>query len=544
MYRELPVIYNYEALEYDRKSRSDDPTLTLEEVLERHARILDDYATKHLGGPIPEENKFKEVGSSETIDERPEMLRLLKAVESPAIKAVLVVDPQRLSRGDLEDAGRLIKILRYTNTLVITPMKTYDLRDDYDRDAFERELKKGNEYLEYFKMIQRRGKLDSVKEGNYVGSVAPYGYSRTTVKIGKKICPTLVEKKDEADIVRLIFKWYCEDNIGVTAICRRLEELGAKTKTGKSIWKPSIIFDMLDNVHYIGCVRWNWRKVVKTIENQEVKKLRPKGVVDEYLVYEGRHDAIISKEMFEKAKEIRGKRHRTKTDTTLKNPLSGLMYCKCGSKIGHNTYVKDGKEYAPPKLVCNNQVHCRTGSADFAEVMEYICESLRDCIEDFEVRVEAKQDDSLKLHKNLISNLERKLKELEATELEQWKAQTNPDPSVRMPQAIFQQLNEELLKEKDEIKKALCKAYESMPEPIDYKEKIMKFTDALNALEDPSISAAIKNEYLKEIIERIDYDRPPLIRITKKNAHLYNTTTSKGMKFHAEPCEIRIKLKS
>ena len=206
----MPKFYNYEVLEYDRKSRSDDPLLSVEEVLERHGKILEEYALKHLDGPIPEENKYKEVGSSETIDDRPEMLRLLKAVESPAVKAVMVVDVQRLSRGDLEDAGRLIKILRYTNTYVITPHKIYDLRDEYDRDAFERELKRGNEYLEYFKKIQRRGKLASVKEGNYVGSVAPYGFVREPIKDGNKIeCWTLKEKKDEADIVRLIFHWSC-----------------------------------------------------------------------------------------------------------------------------------------------------------------------------------------------------------------------------------------------------------------------------------------------------------------------------------------------
>ena len=154
MYREYPTFHWYEVLKYGRKSRSDDPLLSLEEVLEKHDKILREYAENHLGGPIPEENSYKEVKSSESIDERPEMLRLLKAIESPAIKAILVVEVQRLSRGDLEDAGRLIKLLRYTNTYVITPMKIYDLRDEYDRDAFERELKRGNEYLEYYKKIQ------------------------------------------------------------------------------------------------------------------------------------------------------------------------------------------------------------------------------------------------------------------------------------------------------------------------------------------------------------------------------------------------------
>lgn len=86
--------------------------------------------------------------------------------------------------------------------------------------------------------------------------------------------------------------------------------------------------------------------------------------------------------------------------------------------------------------------------------------------------------------------------------------------------------------------------YGSMPKPVDYKDKILKFTDALNALEDPNISTKIKNQYLKNIIERIEYERSPLVRINKQNAEKYGTETSKGMKFHAEPYRITIKIKS
>lgn len=140
-----------EILEYLRKSRSDDPTLSVDEVLSRHREILKNWEERNLDGFVPEENIYREVVSGETLDGRPEILRILKRIEDPRIKAILVVDVQRLSRGDLEDCGRLIKLLRYTKTHVITPQKTYDLDDEYDRDAFERELKRGNEYLEYFK---------------------------------------------------------------------------------------------------------------------------------------------------------------------------------------------------------------------------------------------------------------------------------------------------------------------------------------------------------------------------------------------------------
>lgn len=543
IYKEYPVFYNYKVKKYGRKSRFDDPLLSVEEVLDKHNKILDEYAEKHLGGPIPEENVYMEVGSGESLKDRPEITRLLKDIEDPEVQAIMVVDVQRLSRGDLEDAGRLIRLLRYTNTYVITPMKIYDLRDEYDRDAFERELKRGNEYLEYFKKIQARGRLASVKEGNYIGSVAPYGFDRTTIEVDKKVCHTLKEKKEEADVVRMVFNWYCNDDIGVTMICRRLEELGIKTKTGGQYWHTYQIFAMLENVHYIGCVRWNWRKTIKIIEDQEIRKLRPKAKVDEYLIFEGKHDGIISEELFNKAQEIRGKRHRTKQNLTLKNPFSGIMYCKCGTRMGYNTYRKNGVEYAPPKLVCNNQVHCKTGSAVFQEVFEDVRAAMKDCIKDFEIRIKEDKDDSFKLHRDLVKRLEKKMEELEKKEIEQWEAQYDPDESKRLPPHIFQKLNEKVLREKDEVSKALDKAKDSVPNPIDYKDELLKFTDALNALDNPEVPAKVKNQYLKNIIDKIEYERGETVRITSENAKEYGVDTSKGLQWYTPPYKIKLKLK-
>ena len=203
-----------EILEYLRKSRTDDPLLDVTEVLERHETILDEWAEKNLGGKVPEENKFREVVSGETIDSRPRLLDLLKKIESPKIKAILIVEVQRLGRPDLEDIGRLSKLFRYTNTLIITPTKTFDLRNEYDREAFERELMRGNEYLEYTKKIMSRGRLLSVQQGNFIGTKAPYGYEKDTLVEGKKKCHTLKINEAEANVVRMIFDWYVNKNWG------------------------------------------------------------------------------------------------------------------------------------------------------------------------------------------------------------------------------------------------------------------------------------------------------------------------------------------
>ncbi|MGN0663929.1 MAG: recombinase family protein, partial [Negativibacillus sp.] len=211
-----------EVIVYLRKSRSDDPTLTVEEVLSKHEAILDEWSEKHLGALVPEENKYREVVSGETIADRPKIKEVLRRIESPKIKAILVVEVQRISRGDLEDAGRLMKLLRYTNTMVITPPKAYNLQDEYDRDFFERELKRGNEFLEYQKKIMGRGLLLSVQQGNYVGSVPPYGYDKTFVMDGKRKCPTLKINEEQADFVRMIFDLYVNHNMGPTAIAHQL----------------------------------------------------------------------------------------------------------------------------------------------------------------------------------------------------------------------------------------------------------------------------------------------------------------------------------
>ena len=57
MYKEYPHFYYYDTREYGRKSRTDDPLLSTEEVLEKHSRIIEEYAIKYLGGSIPPPDK-------------------------------------------------------------------------------------------------------------------------------------------------------------------------------------------------------------------------------------------------------------------------------------------------------------------------------------------------------------------------------------------------------------------------------------------------------------------------------------------------------
>lgn len=540
-----------EVIDYLRKSQSDDPLLTVEEVLSKHEAILDEWAEKNLGGVVPEENKFREVVSGETISGRPEIQKVLRLIESPKYKAVKVVEPQRLTRGDLEDIGRLMKLLKHTNTLVITPPRIYDLRDEYDWDAFERELKRGNDYLEYTKKILNRGRLLSVSQGNYVGNTAPYGYDKTFVTEGKRKCPILVPNKEEAEVVRMMFDLYVSKDMGCQSICNQFDKMGIKPPKGEH-WSASAMSKMLENIHYIGKVKWNHRKTLTIVEEGEFKKTRPVAKIGEYLIYDGKHEAIVPEDLFNAAQAKKGRNTRQKPHTKIRNPLAGLLFCQCGRAMSLRTYTKNGVERSAPRLLCDGQSICKTTSCNYDEIIEKVKDTLRQCIYDFEVRIKNDDGNSVKLHANLIKRLKTKKEELDKKEIAQWEAQADPDPSKRMPDHVFKVLNEKLLKEKEEVQQALCNAYESMPDPVDYEEKLMRFKAALNALENPDATAEQKNKLLKACIERITYKREKAERIKSKQVRYYDPVMKKtrnksplhtGGNWTAPEIELDVKLK-
>lgn len=503
----VPQLKGEEKIKYLRKSRADDPLLAVEEVLAKHEQMLDEWVEKNQpeGGPIPEENTFREVVSGETLDSRPQMLELLRRIESPKIKAVVCVEPQRLSRGDYEDIGRLVKLLRYTNTLVITLQYTYDLNDDRDRDLFERELKRGNEFLEYQKRIMNNGILLAVQNGNYIGQRAPYGYKKVAYKEKGRICRTLEPIPEQAEAVRAVFEMY-RDGYGTFKIADKLDEMKYTPPEGKR-WSRETVVKMLTNVHYIGKVKWQQNKTVHKVVDGAILKKRP--TAEEYLIFEGKHPAIIDQELWEAVKDKLGKNPRNKKETELYNPLAGLMFCKrCGRAMKAQKFQntrKDGGPRCAPRYTCYDRKRCGVGSATMDEVLDEVVKILAEAIQDFEVRIDNGVDDSAEIHRRLIERLEKKLEELRALEKKQW------DEKIKgkMPAHIFEALNSETVAEIEEVHHALCEVKNTAVEPIDLKERVITFKAAVDALRDPDAPPKEKNELLKACIERIEYERKP-----------------------------------
>lgn len=532
-----------QVLMYLRKSRADDPLLTVAEVLARHETILNDWVERNLSAPIPEENRYREVVSGETIEARPEINKILKKMESPFIKAILTVEVQRLSRGDLEDAGRLIKLLRYTNTLVITPQKIYDLSDEYDRDSFERELKRGNEYLEYQKKIMGRGRLLSVSQGNFIGSIPPYGYDKSWAMEGKRKCPILVINEEQASVVRMIFDLFVNQDMGLIKICRYLDGLGIKPPKGEH-WSYPAVRDMISNVHYIGKVKWNWRKTVKVVSDSEIVRTRPKSNIGEYEIFDGKHEAIISDELFNAAQDKKRSGVRVPKKYGVRNPLAGLLYCQCGKAMTLRYYKeKDGSERCAPRLICDGQVHCNSGSCLYEEMLTLVSRELKKNVWDLKRQLKNTENSSVKFQQKIITTLENKLKNIEDRELSQWEAQADPDPAQRMPAEIFQKLNEKLQREKAETIEAIRIAKEKIPTREAQENLLISMQDALDALNDPKAEPEMQNKLLKAVIERITYkrERPQRLKNDANAGRVIGYST--GASWSTSQIEIDIQMK-
>ena len=123
MYEDLSFLYGSGTYAiYLRKSRKDLDAEAMGEgeTLSRHLDILKALAKRMELNVV---KVYAEVVSGESIDARPQMQELLRDVETGIYDGVLVVEVERLARGDTSDQGRVAKTFKFSNTLIITPSR-------------------------------------------------------------------------------------------------------------------------------------------------------------------------------------------------------------------------------------------------------------------------------------------------------------------------------------------------------------------------------------------------------------------------------------
>lgn len=417
----LKDLTNYELTEhiiiYLRKSRKDaeyGKDETVEKTLERHETILQDWALNIFGCKIPEKNIFREVVSGDTISDRPEMQKVLKLIENDEIKGVLCIETERLGRGNSIDQGIIAQKFQLTGTKILTPQKIFDLDDEYDMGYFEDGLHQARKYLQYTKKILARGREQSAKEGKFVGSIPPFGYSKQ--KLEKEKGFTLIKNEDNI-IVRKLFDIYLYEGLGTTETAKKLNSLGMHSARGCN-WDDNKVRRILQVAdRYAGYIVWNKRKNVKKYVEGNIISTRP--INQECLKLKGRHEPTITEEELklinEKLKNIASK-NITK-NYALKNPLANLVKCAfCGHNMSRRAYYvsykKDGSVHKDT-LLCRT-LGCENVSCDLDIVETKILDYLKIKLNDYE-KVLSNYDFQKQIHQeDFEKEIEQYLKKIEA----------------------------------------------------------------------------------------------------------------------------------
>ncbi len=477
---------------YLRKSRADEElekTLGEGETLSKHRKALLKFAKEKKLNIV--EIK-EEIVSGDSLFFRPKMLELLKEIEAKMYTGVLVMDMQRLGRGNMKDQGVILETFKNSNTKIITPMKTYDLNDDFDEEYSEFEAFMSRKEL---KMINRRmqgGRVRSVEDGNYIATNPPFGYDIHWINKSR----TLKANSKESEVVKLIFKLYTEGN-GAGTIAKYLNNLGYKTKFGNNFSSSSIIF-ILKNPAYIGKITWKKKDIRKSKDPNKVKDTRTRDK-SEWLVVDGKHDSIIDQITWKQAQEILNNRYHVpyKLVNGPANPLAGLIICAtCKSKMVMR------KLRGTDRILCKNN-KCNNISNRFDSIEKSIIDALENYLKSYKVKLpELNKKTNLRLYEQQINNLKKELKILNEQKLKLFdflergiydentflERSKNLDERIETTNENMNNLNKIIAKKNEIIK----------------KEDIIKFEKILDSYKSTT-DIRLKNELMKTLVFKIEY---------------------------------------
>jgi len=401
---------------YLRKSRADAEAEQRGEgeTLARHEKALFELARRQN---LNVTEVYREIVSGETIAARPVMQQLLSDIGEGIWTGVVVMEIERLARGDTIDQGIVAQAFKYSDTKIITPEKTYDPNNEFDEEYFEFGLFMSRREYKVIKRRLLQGRIASVKEGKWLQQ-APYGYRRVKLENDKGY--TLTPEPAEAEIVKLIFSLYTEGETlesgekrrcGMEMIARKLNQLKIPTSR-HDYWMKATIRDILKNPAYKGKVAWGRHPQKKKTVNGIVTITRPFN--KDYLIADGLHPAIIDETMFDLVQnyieEIPPMPVGYKKD--LKNPIAGIVRCgKCGRSMVYRREKSAGK---PSYLVCHARA-CDNISSPLFLVEERLLSLLQGWLDSYRLEWEAeeKKDKSASLKATALKTIKSEIDTLE-----------------------------------------------------------------------------------------------------------------------------------
>lgn len=453
------------------------------------AKLLKEYAHKNR---IILSNIFYELGiSGRKADKRPEFQKMIAQAKSPdhPVDAILVWKFSRFARNQEESIVYKSLLKKKHNVEVISVSEP--LVDGPFGSLIERIIEWMDEYYSIRLSGEvTRGMMEKAQRGGYQAR-PPLGYR--IAEHGKP--PVIVP--DEAEIVKIIFQKYVNEHCGIFDIARYLNLRGFKTSRGKPFERRSVEY-ILQNPTYCGMIRWNRKE-------NETNEIRPR---DEWIIADGQHPAIISKELFDRAQSRYEREYKPKgarPSSTYKHWLSGLVKCpSCGrTMIAKRT--KDGnKTYYYFSCYGYSKGKCLAKSSISALKLEpAVLSSIRDVLDNGHIVYRYMPPDN-EPAADLAAIYEEQLKR-------------NSEKFDRIKEAYRNgvdtldeyRTNKRLVQEeKERLQKQLKEAAESRSDPKSDESRLLsRVRNVYDIISSDAVDPVTKNEILKSVIDKIVYDK-------------------------------------
>lgn len=292
---------------------------------------------------------YADNGRTGTVFDRPEFNRLMTDIKSGRIKCLVVRDLSRFGRDYIETGTYLERIFPQIGLRFIAIKEHFDNFDtDGSNESLIIPLQNMINSL-YSKDISRKVSTAlkaQMEQGIFQKRNLPYGYQWNEEHTN------MVIDEETAKYVQLMFQWKIEGR-SIPTILDELDRLGAPnpelrkrqngTRTGDGCsckgWQSSTLYGILTNPHYVGdtVLGRSMKAIYKGIKSHNVKDK------DEWIVFPNTHEAIITREDFQKVQDIidaASEARQTKMQkseesrATLINLFDGKIVCAdCGKRM-------------------------------------------------------------------------------------------------------------------------------------------------------------------------------------------------------------------
>lgn len=451
-------------------------------------RLLLEYAEKN-NIIISSEYIFEEDGiSGRKADKRPQfqkMIGLAKSADHP-FDVILVWKYSRFARNQ-EESIVYKSLLKKKNVDVVSISEP--LVDGPFGSLIERIIEWMDEYYSIRLSGEvTRGMIENAMRGKFQ-SRPPLGYRLPHAKGTPVIVP------EEADTVRLIFDLYANKNMAVYDITRYLNDHGYQTSHKKPFETRGVNY-ILDNVFYTGKTIWNKHDSKKNARDES-----------EWIIADGEHEAIISPELYEKAKQRRESGYHprcSKPSGICKHWLSGMLKCSaCGRTLSLSSHKDSryGRTYINFQCYGYLKGKCNV-SHQISEkrIAPIVLNELKKAIasENIQFRV---LDDNPECSA-VLQNLQNRIGDIEKKEERIRLAYMDGIDSLEE----YKKNKNILQNEKNQLEKQyhILSMHESKP---DVKTLIQKIKTVYEGLQNDSLSMQARNELLKSVVEKIVYNK-------------------------------------